>query len=101
MGVQYFVAIGPAEAFGVGVLVRLAGLDVAQFDAVVATPVDYRLGGVFRAVVAADRPGQTAPVPELLQHPDDPFGSQAGVDLDSQGFPDALIQNIQGPEPPP
>lgn len=52
--VQDFGPIGPVEALDVGVLVGLAGLNVTQLDAVIETPVDHRLGGILRSLVAAN-----------------------------------------------
>lgn len=43
MRAQYLLAIGLVEAFNIGILVRFAGLDVAQLDAVSLAPVNQYL----------------------------------------------------------
>jgi hypothetical protein len=53
VGAEHFLAIAAIEALDVGILIRLARLDVAQLDALSLAPVDERLGGQFGAVVEA------------------------------------------------
>ena len=52
--VQHLVAVGPVEALDVGILVGLAGLDVAQLDVVPFASVGELLGDELRAVVQAN-----------------------------------------------
>ena len=52
--VQHLGSITPIEALNVGVLVRLAWLDVVRRHTVLDAPVDERLRREFGAVVDAD-----------------------------------------------
>lgn len=97
--VEHFAAIGTIEAFDVGVLVGLAGLDVAQLHGVRLAPVDEGLGDQFRTVVAADRFGHTTPRSELLEHTHDAFGRNRGVDLDGQRLAHAFVEHVERAEP--
>lgn len=49
------VAHGAVEALDVGVLLRLAGLDVIEANAVFLRPLGQRLTDIFGPIVAADR----------------------------------------------
>ena len=55
--IEYLCAVGPVEAFDIGVLVWLSRLDVTDLDVVLLTPVYERLAGQFGSVVTADRFG--------------------------------------------
>lgn len=83
------------EAFDVGVLIRLARLDVVEPDAVVPAPVGKDLRQIFRPVVDADRFGFAATLNQPIQCPDYPGTRDRCVDDDIQDFPDAFIQDIQ------
>ena len=49
--VQHLGPVAPIETFDIGVLVRLAGLDVVHRDAVLGAPVHEGLGGELGPVV--------------------------------------------------
>ena len=66
---QPFITNGPIEAFDIGILCRLARLDIFQSDAFGTSPVLQRCTDVFRAVVAANDLGFATPLHDLLQHP--------------------------------
>ncbi|KEZ97958.1 hypothetical protein A11M_0108195 [Xanthomonas vasicola pv. vasculorum NCPPB 895] len=57
--IQHFCAEGAVEAFDVGVLGGLAGLDVDQGDAVLLCPLPERGADELRAVVQAQSPWGT------------------------------------------
>lgn len=52
--VQAFLAQAAVETFDVGVLDRLAGADVRQFDLPFDRPIQIRAGSELQAVIAAD-----------------------------------------------
>jgi len=52
--VQHLGSIAPIETLDIGVLVRLAWLDVVRRHAMLGAPVDEGLGGEFRAVVPSE-----------------------------------------------
>ena len=57
VGIEHLVSRGSIVAFDVGVLIRLAGLDVTEPDALILAPAGEHLREVFRAVFEADRIG--------------------------------------------
>src|SRR5262245_24307978 len=96
--VQDLLAKRPIEAFDKGVLIRLAGLNVAQANPLSRTPLDEGLGDEFRAIVDA-HPRRAAIEPhELVQHPNDPGAGDGGADLDGERLPIALVDDREGPE---
>lgn len=68
--VQDLLAEGPVEAFDVGVLVRLARLDVPDGHAVELGPLHEGLAQELRAVVGAQDLGQAVVALELLEDAD-------------------------------
>ena len=54
VGVEDLAAVRPVESFDVGVLVRLAGLDVTDLDLVFLAPVDEKLAQELRAIVPTE-----------------------------------------------
>src|SRR5882762_3848917 len=71
VAVQHFGAEGAVEAFDVGILGRLARLDVDQFNDVASSPLAKGGTDEFRAVVQAQASRRTAQFDELIQCPDD------------------------------
>lgn len=76
--VEAFVAEAAIEALADRVLDRLAGIDKAQFDAVLIRPLVQRLAGQFGAVIEHDLGGHPA------------LGGDAGQDL-HHAFPGRLV----------
>src|SRR5215468_8754951 len=72
MRVEDLLTIRPVEVLDEGVLIGLAGLNVAQAGLLSRTPPDEGLGDELRAVVDT-HPGRAAIEPhELVQHPNNP-----------------------------
>ena len=80
--VQDLLAEGPVEAFDVGVLVGLAGLDVADRHAVELGPLHEGLAQELRAVVGAQDLRQAVVTLELFKNADQTRGRDRGIDLD-------------------
>src|SRR5215467_543096 len=94
----HLFAVRPVEAFDEGVLIGLAGLNVAEADPLRRTPLDEGFGNELGAIVDA-HPSRAAIEPhELVQHPNDPGAGDGGADLDRQRLPIALIDDREGPE---
>jgi hypothetical protein len=55
VGVEHLLAVRAVEAFDEGVLIGLAGLDVAELDRVLLTPVREDLRGELGTVVEPQR----------------------------------------------
>ena len=75
------------KALHMGVLDRLAGLDVAQVDLPLQGPGQEVTTGQFRAVVAADANRPAASCDDLIQHPGHPAAGEASIDFQSQTLP--------------
>ena len=84
----------------VGVLGRLARLDVQQLDTMLLSPLLQRSADELRAVVQAQALGCTAQFHQLVQRPDYPQGRQAGVDLDPQRLAVEIVVDVEGAEAP-
>jgi hypothetical protein len=54
IGVEYLFSIGPVEALDEGVLIGLAGLNVAKANPLGGTPFDEGLGDELGAIVPAE-----------------------------------------------
>ena len=71
VGVEHLGTIAPSEALDIGVLVRLARLDIVHRHAVLGAPVHEGLSGELRAVVHGyvrdDRTGALTPAPHSLR----------------------------------
>lgn len=88
----------PVVALDVGVLLRLAGLDVGQRNALLLGPGHQRGIDVFGAVVDPDGQWLAAPFDNLVQGSNDPFGRQREVDLDAKPFAIEVVPHVQEPE---
>jgi hypothetical protein len=84
---QAFFSEPAVKALHMGILDRLAGLDVAQVDLPLHSPGQEVTAGQFRAVVAADAKRPAAPCDDLIQHPGHPAAGEASIDLQSQTLP--------------
>ncbi len=89
---------GPVEAFNIGVLRGLAGLNVMESHAVGLGPGDYFRGVEFRSVVDADLIRQGPALPGLVEHPDGPLRGQRTVDFDGQNLARAFVDDVKGAE---
>src|SRR5215813_8065814 len=58
IGVEHLFAVCPVEALDEGILIGLAGLNVAETDPLRRTPFDEGLGDELRAVVTRTRAGR-------------------------------------------
>ena len=96
--VQDLLAEGPVEAFEVGVLVGLAGLDVADGHAVELGPLHEGLAQELRAVVGTQDLRQAVVALELLEDADQARGRDRGVDLDVQRLAVEVVDHVEGPE---
>lgn len=99
MRLQHLMAEAAVEKFNVGVLGRLAGLDVMKLHFVFLAPRDELCGDELRSVVDPDLAGQSPAVPKLFEHPDNAFGRQGGIHLDGQCFAHAFVEDVECPEP--
>ncbi len=71
--VQDLFAVGSVEPFDVSILVRLAGLDIADLDVVVITPVDEDLASKLRSIIATDGSGKASVILQTLENANNPL----------------------------
>jgi hypothetical protein len=83
------------EALHMGVLDRLAGLDVAQVDLPLQGPGQEGTTGQLRAVVAADAKRPAAPCDDLIEFACHPTAGKAGIYFQSQALPCIGIDHTQ------
>lgn len=95
VGVVHFAAQAAVDALDVGVLGRLAWLDVMEGDAVTVAPGNEFVGDELGAVVDADLLGPRPAFPDLVEHADDPLGGQRGVDLNGKDFAHAFVDDVE------
>ena len=96
--VQPFTPHSAVVALDVGVLLRLARLDVLDGNPMFLGLFHQLFTDVFRAVVYPDRAGLSAPFDDPIKAPDDPFSGQGEVDLDAQALTVEVVQHIQQPK---
>lgn len=101
MSVKHLFPEGTVEALDVGILVRLAGLNVLDGHATALGPSGECLAQKLRAVVRAHHLRQAVVALELSEHAHQTIGIGRGVDLDVQGFPVEVGHHVEGPQPPP
>jgi len=65
--IEPLVSSGTIEPLDIRILSGLAGLDVAQFDAVIVSPSNNLSTEVFWAIIAADRPWCSPPLDNVLK----------------------------------
>jgi len=85
-------------AFDVGVLLRLAGLDMLQEDVPFAGPFLQLLADVFRPVINPDGTRRASPLDDPVEAADHPLGGQREVHLDAQSLAVEVVQYVQQPE---
>lgn len=98
MNIKDFLAVGAVEALDVGVLVRLAGLDVLDRHAVCLRPLHERLAEELRSVVHAQHLRQGPLLADLLEQPDQPLRRDRGVDLDVDDLAVEVVGDVEGAE---
>lgn len=92
------MANGAVVALDIYVLLRLAGLDVVEGNALIFGSDSQCRTDVFRAVIDPDGQRLTAPLDDLVQRPDHALGREREVDLDAQALTVEIIQHVQRPE---
>lgn len=95
------IAYGSVIALNVGVLLRLARLDVLDADTLLLRPGKQSATDVFRPVIAADCSRLATPLDDLLQGTDHASGWEREIDLDAQSFAVEVIQHVEQPEAAP
>ena len=93
VGARHFASERPVELFDVGVLVRLAGLDLQDCYVVVGAPGQERIAQQFRTVIAANRFRHTTPAPVLIQDAQ-PVRHSATCRSRSQRLSDAFAHHV-------
>lgn len=71
------MANGSVVSFDIGILLWLAGLDMAQRNAIICRPLFERLADIFRAIINPDRKRPSAPCDDAVERADDPRGAQS------------------------
>ena len=89
------VADGPVVTLHVGVLLGLAWLDEIDADSTAGGPCQRHGADVLRAVVAADRVRFATQFDNPVQRPDDAFGWQREIYLDSQAFTIEVVDDVE------
>ena len=87
-------------AFDIGVLLRLAGLNVLYGTAACLSPLAQTIADVFRAVVDSDGIRFPAPFNDPVEGARDACCRQSEVDLNAKAFAVEVIESIQHPEAP-
>ena len=93
--IEHFRAKAFVEAFDVRVLIRLAGLNEVDVNAVLSRPLLHRVRQEFRAVVAAELAWPTVDGTQLLEHGDDAHARQRHIDFDGERFAIPLVQDVE------
>jgi hypothetical protein len=91
---QPVVAYRAVIALHIGVLLRLARLDVFEPDTPSLGPIDERRTDILRTIVAADRQGLAPPLDDLIQGSDHPLRGQREVHLDTESFTVEIIDHV-------
>lgn len=100
VAIEYLGSQGSVESLDVGVLGGLSRLDVDELDAALSGPLLQELANQLRSVVQAQSLRCPANLDQFVQRPDHSKGRQAGVDLDTQGLPVEIVDDVEGPEAP-
>ncbi len=99
--VQKLVAQPAVEAFHKAVLHRLSGGDVVPFDLLLRAPLQDRVRGQLRPVVADDHPWPAAAFDQSRQFPDNTAARDGPVRDCRKALPRDVIDHVQHPKPPP
>src|SRR5262252_3095159 len=100
MGIEHLLAERSVEALDKGILIGLAGLDVAESDALGRAPPDKRLGGELGAVVDPYPRGPTVQPDELVEDADDTGTRDRHADLDGERLAVTLVDDGECAEGP-
>lgn len=92
---QPVVAHSTIVSLHVGVLLRLARLDVVDTNPVLLRSDLQAMADILRTVVATYGFRLAAPFHDLLQYPDDSLGRQREVRFDGQAIPVEVIDHVQ------
>lgn len=96
--IEYRVTEGAVVALDEGVLVRFAGLDVANIDAVFGTLGDKALRKKLRPVVAANCARIAAPSGNVVEHPNHSLRTDRCIDFDRKPLARKVIDNVERTE---
>ena len=94
---QPVVAHGAIVALDVRILLRVAGLDKGQCNALLLSPGSQRSTDVFRSIVTADLDGLSSPFNDLIQSPYDALRRQRQVYFNAKTFPVVIVNHIEQP----
>ena len=82
-------------AFNVSILLRVTRLNKLKPDTVFVCPLRQIMTDELRAVVAAQAPGFSSPLNDLMQRTNNPYRGQRKACLNTQPFPVKIIQHIK------
>ena len=91
---------GPVVAFDIGVLLRLARLDVMDPDTSVLCPSLQSTTDVFGAIIDSNVNGGSTPFDDPIQRANDAQGWQRQIDLNGQPLAIEVINDVEGSEGP-
>jgi hypothetical protein len=89
---------GSVVTLDVGVLLRLAGLDMLDGNPMFIGPFRQLVTDVFGAIVDPNGAGLTAPFDDPIKASDHTLGGQRKVDLDAEALTVKIIQDVQQPK---
>ncbi len=92
---QPVITNGSIEALDVGVLLRLARLNVLDSDSVFAGPGLHSTTDILGAVIAPYHLRFPAPADDLFQRPNQSVCRQSEIRFDTQRFPIEVIDHVQ------
>lgn len=101
VGVEEFAPKRAVEAFDIGVLRRLAGLNPVQSNALLLTPFPQTGANKFRSIVGAQLHGSTMALDQARQGLHHPGGRQGEIDFDAQQLAVVIVEHVQRPKPSP
>lgn len=93
--VEAFVTKLAVETLDEGILRGFAGSDVVQPNAAIDGPAQHGQACEFGAVVQNDRFGIAADRGDGVEHTDDAFAAERGIDLDCQGLMGEIVDDRQ------
>ena len=95
---QPIVAYRPIKPLDVGILLRIARLDVTQPDLLLLSPSLQLFADLLRAVIAADLRRLATPRDHLLQRPFHPGCRQGEIHLNAQCLTIKVVDHIKEPD---
>ena len=98
MLVEHLLAVGPVEAFDVGVLVRSAGLDVLDGHALLLRPLGEGFAQELGAVVGPQHLRQGTLAPDLFEDAHQACRGDRRVDLDVDRLAIEVVGDVERPE---